>query len=319
MAIPDQSSCLTLRVFYLRLSRCVVDESMLNTLTVTHIPLTPDTVLEVSGADHQQKQQQPTSIISNDKRGVTCSLRLDRVDLKLEEATFVSTATIRVSGSVRFEVQNGDERLLVGILETCDVEERLLGGDYLAVTEKASGGGGEKSRRRSWVMKCQVATQRGSGFLRCGREAKAPPTVEAYVAGVFRGTPIVFTKAMLLRFRSRRRVKAFMDPIPECAEQPDEEDAKETATALEHADAEESEYRCYKPDPDEDDSLYSMASAGRGDDDYSELSWFTAGVRVGVGIRLGICLGVGIGAGLLARSYQSTSRTLTRRLISKLL
>jgi hypothetical protein len=42
-------------------------------------------------------------------------------------------------------------------------------------------------------------------------------------------------------------------------------------------------------------------------------------VRVGVGISLGICLGVGIGAGLLARSYQSTAKTLTRRLISKLL
>jgi hypothetical protein len=40
-------------------------------------------------------------------------------------------------------------------------------------------------------------------------------------------------------------------------------------------------------------------------------------VRVGVGISLGICLGVG--AGLLARSYQSTAKTLTRRLISKLL
>lgn len=84
--------------------------------------------------------------------------------------------------------------------------------------------------------------------------------------------------------------------------------------------AQESEYRCYKPDPDADDSLY-VGSAGRDDDDeeYGELSWFTAGVRVGVGISLGICLGVGIGAGLLARSYQSTSRTLTRRVISKML
>jgi hypothetical protein len=84
--------------------------------------------------------------------------------------------------------------------------------------------------------------------------------------------------------------------------------------------AQESEYRCYKPDPaaEEDDGLYYTGSAGC-DDDYSELSWFSAGVRVGVGISLGICLGVGVSAGLLARSYQSTSRTLTRRLISKLL
>lgn len=69
------------------------------------------------------------------------------------------------------------------------------------------------------------------------------------------------------------------------------------------------------------DSLYAR-SAGLDhglDGEDSELSWFTAGVRVGVGISLGIFLGVGIGAGLLARSYQSTSRTMRRRLISGLL
>lgn len=83
----------------------------------------------------------------------------------------------------------------------------------------------------------------------------------------------------------------------------------------------ESEYRCYKPDPDADDEdgLYLKSAGFDEDEEYSELSWFTAGVRVGVGIGLGICLGVGIGAGLLVRSYQSTSRTLKRRLIANLL
>ncbi|RCV45779.1 hypothetical protein SETIT_9G480400v2 [Setaria italica] len=290
MAMPEPSSCLTLRIFYLRVSRCEVDESMADTLILTHIPLTPDTDLEVSGADRK-----PSVSSGKGSSTVTCSLRRDRVDSRSEEATFVSTASIRMSGSVRFEVQSKDERLLVGILEMCDAEGK-----------------------KSWVMKCQVATQRGSGFLRCGcggREAK-PPAVEVYVAGVSRGTPTVFTKAMQLRFRRRRQVKAFMDPIPECGEQA--EDMKETPPK--HG-PQESEYRCYKPDPDADDedSLY-LKSAGLDDDEeYSELSWFTAGVRVGVGIGLGICLGVGIGAGLLVRSYQSTSRTLKRRLISNLL
>ena len=74
----------------------------------------------------------------------------------------------------------------------------------------------------------------------------------------------------------------------------------------------ESEYRCYKPEPDADDeesSLYMKSAGLDEDEEYSELSWFTAGVRVGVGI----------GAGLLLRSYQSTSWTLKRRLISNLL
>ncbi|XP_062210468.1 uncharacterized protein At1g01500-like [Phragmites australis] len=282
MAMPEPFSWLTLRVFYLRLSRCEVDESMLDSLTLTHIPLTADTVLEVSGGD-----QQPS--ISNGQ--VTCSLRRDRVDASSEEATFVNTATVRIAGSVRFEVQNKDERLLVGILEMCETESK---------------------GKKSWVMKCQVATQRGSGFLRTGRGTKPPPTVEVYAAGVFRGTPIVFTKAMQLRFRRRRQVKAFMDPIPECGELA--EDMNEMA--LKHHGPEKTEYRCYKPDPD---AAADMRSSGPEGEEYIELSWFTAGVRVGVGISLGICLGVGIGAGLLVRSYQSTSRTLKRRLISNLL
>lgn len=240
MAIPEPSSCLTLRVFYLRLSRCAVDESMLNTLTVTHIPLTPDTVLEVSGAD----QQLPPSLISGDQRSVTFPLRLDRADAKSEEATFVSTATIRVSGSARFEVQNGDERLLVGILETCDVESLLLlGGDAPALKETKGG-----KRERGWVMKCQAAAQRGSGFLRCGREAKAPPTVEVYVAGVSRGTPMVFTKAMRLRIRRPRQARAFfMDTIPECADEQADEEAEEALAPEHDHDTEEVrvQFRCH--------------------------------------------------------------------------
>ncbi|CAN6285068.1 unnamed protein product [Urochloa humidicola] len=286
MAAPEPpSSCLTLRVFYLRVSRCEVDESMLDTLTLTHTPLTPDTDLQVmSGAD-----QKPSSI-SSGGGSVSCSLRRDRVDARSQEATFVSTEAVRMSGSVRFEVSNKDERLMMGILEVCDAEGK-----------------------KSWVMKCQATTQRVSGFLRCGDGAK-PPAVEVYVAAVFRGTPVVFTKAMQLRFRRRRQVKAFMDPIPECGEQA--EDMKETPPK--HG-TQESEYRCYKPDPEDEDGLYLKSEGIDEDEEYSELSWFTAGVRVGVGISLGICLGVGVGAGLLARSYQSTSRNLKRRLISNLL
>jgi hypothetical protein len=63
--------------------------------------------------------------------------------------------------------------------------------------------------------------------------------------------------------------------------------------------------------------LYARTAGLEGED--SELSWFTAGVRIGVGISLGIILGVGVSAGLLARSYQSTSRNLRRRLLYGLL
>jgi len=282
---PEPSSWLSLRVFYLRLSRCEVNESMLDSLTITHSPLTSDTVLEVNGGSP-----------STNKNGhVSCPLRRDRVDAASREATFVSTATVRMAGSVRFEVRVGSgEKLLVGIMEMCDVAEE----------------------KKGWVMKCQVAMQRGSGFLKAGGEEAKSPMVEVYVASLFRGNPVVFTKAMKLRLRRTRQVKApFMEPIPECGELA--EDAKETPPDEKH-DPQESGYRCYRPEmgmEDVDlDSLY-MGSAGLEEDEDSELSWFTTGVRVGVGISLGIFLGVGIGAGLLARS----SRGLKRRLISGLL
>ncbi|KAF7049854.1 hypothetical protein CFC21_058314 [Triticum aestivum] len=292
---PEPSSWLSLRVFYLRLSRCELDETMLDTLSITHAPLTSDTVLEVNG-------DRPRSTDNNGH--VSCPLRRDRVDAASREASFVSTATVRMAGSVRFEVRVGSgERLLVGIMEMCDVAEE---------------------KKKGWVMKCQVAMQRCSGFLKGGGEDAKSPMVEVYVASLFRGSPIVFTKAMKLRLRRTRQVKApFMEPIPECGEHADD-DAKETPPDQKH-DPQESEYRCYKPEPGMDDvdydSLYAR-SAGLDhglDGEDSELSWFTAGVRVGVGISLGIFLGVGIGAGLLARSYQSTSRTMRRRLISGLL
>uniref|UniRef100_A0A0E0KAV2 Uncharacterized protein n=1 Tax=Oryza punctata TaxID=4537 RepID=A0A0E0KAV2_ORYPU len=285
MATPEPSSWLSLKVFFLRVSRCEVNESILDSLTVTHAPLTPDTVLEVNGG----------SVVSNGH----VSLRLDRaggvgaaVSEGGDSCTFVSTADVRVSGSVRFEVQCRGERLLVGILDTRDA-----GGK--------SGGG--------WVMKCQVAAQRGSGLVRRGSKETKPPVVEVYVAGLARGAPVVFTRAMQLRFRRRRHVKAFMEPIPEHGEPA--EDAKETLPPKHETEA--SEYRCYKPEPDADYDGFYMKPAGEEDDD-DDFSWFTAGVRVGVGISVGICLGIGVGAGLLARSYHSTSRSLRSRLIFSL-
>lgn len=293
---PELSSCISLRVFYMKLSRCELNESMLDTLTITHTPLTSDTVLEANG----------DMASTNDNGQVSCPLHRDRADAASREATFVSTETVRMAGSVRFEVRAGkDEKLLIGIMEMCDVPDGF--------------GGVEKNG--CWVMKCQVAMQRGSGFLKCAGEDAKSPVIEVYVASMFRGSPIVFTRAMKLRFRRRRQVKApFMEPIPECGEHA--EDAKETPPAGQKDDPQElSEYRCYKPEPGMDDvdldGLYARTAGLEGED--SELSWFTAGVRVGVGISLGICLGVGIGAGLLARSYQSTSRSLRRRLISGLL
>lgn len=41
--------------------------------------------------------------------------------------------------------------------------------------------------------------------------------------------------------------------------------------------------------------------------DTSELSWFSAGLRVGLGIGFGVCLGAGIGVGILLNGYRGAS------------
>lgn len=49
-----------------------------------------------------------------------------------------------------------------------------------------------------------------------------------------------------------------------------------------------------------------------GEDELGELSWFSAGVRVGMGLGLAMCLGIGVGVGLVMRSYQAAAGTLRR-------
>mmetsp|Transcript_28461 Transcript_28461/g.92964 ORF Transcript_28461/g.92964 Transcript_28461/m.92964 type:complete len:352 (+) Transcript_28461:199-1254(+) len=50
-------------------------------------------------------------------------------------------------------------------------------------------------------------------------------------------------------------------------------------------------------------------TAGVGDDtgEYGEMTWFSAGLRVGVGVGLGMVLGVGVGAGLMMNAYKRTN------------
>ena len=95
-----------LRVFYVRVSKFKVDDSTPEFLTLNHIPLDPDTLLEVNGTR--------SSIYSD---GVSLLLRRDRVNKESEEATFVSTDSIRLTGSVKFEVFDKKDLILSGVLE----------------------------------------------------------------------------------------------------------------------------------------------------------------------------------------------------------
>jgi len=189
--LPKMPPWFDLRVFYVRASNCVVDDSTPEQLKVTHFPLSPDTILEVNG--------RRTSMYSE---CVSSMLRRDRVDKNSEEATFVSTDSIRMTGSVRFEVFDRDELLLTGVLELCN------GNGFI---------GESKSLGKKWSMKCQSVTP-ATGFLK-GKQYMSPemhlPTVEVYVAGCFSGTPIILTKTLQLSFRRKNQKKLGLDSIPE--------------------------------------------------------------------------------------------------------
>ncbi|KAF8068533.1 hypothetical protein N665_1145s0001 [Sinapis alba] len=278
------SSLLDLRVFYVRISNFKVDESTPEVLTITHIPLDPDSLLEINGVR--------MSIYS---QGVSSQLRRDRVDKISEAATFISTDNIRLSGSVKFEVYDRDELVLSGTLEMS---------------------GGSSNSVKRWGMNCEAeVTAGGCGFLKekhvgCSELSSLLPSVEVYVTGCFSGTPIISTKTLQLGFRKKKSRGSALGSIPEYEAG---ESQKGSSSEL---DFQATEYGSYKQEDYEGeyDDMYMRREYVDGEDG-GEMSWFNAGVRVGVGIGLGVCVGLGIGVGLLVRTYQSTSRNFRRRLI----
>ncbi|KAB2623934.1 hypothetical protein D8674_040657 [Pyrus ussuriensis x Pyrus communis] len=186
------SSWFDLRVFYVRISNFKVDDSTPKFLTLHHIPLSPDTLLEVNGAK--------TSIHSE---GVSSHLRRDRVDKKSEEATFVNTDSIRLTGSARFEVYDKDDLILSGVLEMSNSNSFV---------------GESKNNVKRWSMNCESDISACTGFLKgkhLGGAELTAPTIEVYVTGCFSGTPIILTKTLQLHFRKKHNRKSTLGAIPE--------------------------------------------------------------------------------------------------------
>ena len=185
-------SWLDLRVFYVRVSECETDDSTPEFLTLNHVPLNPDTLLEVNGVR--------TGIYSD---GASTLLRRDRRDKKSEEATFVSTDSIRLRGSVKFEVFHKDTLLLSGVLELCDSN---------GYTGESRGSG------QKWSMNCESVLTSGTGFLKAKQflsPDSASPAVEVYVAGSFLGSPIILTRTLQPSLRKKQKKKGMLDSILE--------------------------------------------------------------------------------------------------------
>lgn len=183
---------LDVRVFYVRISKCEIDDSAPEFLTVNHIPVDADTLLEVNGVR--------TSMYSD---GATTLLRRDRLDKKSEEATFVSTDSIRMTGSVKFEVFDKDVIVLSGVLELCN------NNGFIAETDHHG---------QRWSMNCETDIIASTGFFKAkqfmGAES-ASPSIEVYIAGSFLGTPIILTKTLQLSPWKKHIRKGLLDSIPE--------------------------------------------------------------------------------------------------------
>ncbi|XP_071727082.1 uncharacterized protein At1g01500-like [Rutidosis leptorrhynchoides] len=184
---------LDLRVFYIRISKCDINnESTPEYLTLNHVPLNRDTLLEVNGVR--------TSIYSD---GVSTLLRRDRLDKKSEEVTFVSTDSFRTSGSVKFEVFDKDVLLVSGVLDMCH----------------SNGVNSESSECVSvWRMECETDMVSGNGLLKgkCNKGLEmGPPSIEVCLAGSFSGSPIILTKSLEVSCRKKQTRKGVLEAIPE--------------------------------------------------------------------------------------------------------
>ncbi|KAL9272001.1 hypothetical protein AKJ16_DCAP17531 [Drosera capensis] len=286
------SSWFDMRVFYVRVSNFSVEESTPEILTLHHIPLNPDTLLEVNGSR--------CSIHSD---GVSSLLRRDRISKKSEEATFVCTDSIRFMDNVKFEVCYRKELLLCGLLEmpSCNVSNREL-----------------RDSGKLWRLSCETEMVAGAGFLK-GNHKRGPeytsPVIEVYVAGSFSGSPVILTKTLKLSSRKKHSSKAKLHAIPEHGSSGAYKDAQTESSVSNELCTQVAGYGDYKMDNEEDSSDVYWKRTDYMEVEDGELSWFNAGVRVGVGIGLGICLGVGIGVGLVVRTYQSTARNFRGRLL----
>ncbi|CAM8981489.1 unnamed protein product [Rhodiola kirilowii] len=285
MALPSishHSAWFDIRLFYVRVAPCVAD--CIPDFIILRLPRREIGVaLEINGT------RCPTS------ESASLSLRRDRVDKEASEVTYVSTSSVRVTGSVEFEVYegDGDVMILCGALER--LETRWTGGS-----------------RSNWSLECYAAAvvaekERFSAFIQ-PKMGVSSPSFEVYIAGICLGSPVILTK-MVQVSSPRRKVgrQSLLDAIPE-------EDEKEKSDGFPKLSfqGETEEDDQYIPNWKHENMRYAEGLY-TGED--GQLSWFNAGVRVGVGIGLGVCIGAGLGVGFLMRSYQATTRKFIRKLL----
>ncbi|KAK7389899.1 hypothetical protein VNO78_25196 [Psophocarpus tetragonolobus] len=274
------SACLEIRLFYVRISPCLVD-TLPDHLSLCHPRRHAAVSLVVNAAPVP-----PSS-------PATLPLRRDRVDRHAAEVTYVATDTVSLSGSADFEVYENHALFLCGSLQRLDPEWP------------------NASSSSAWGMDCHVASASSAFFTPL--LAASAPSIEVYVAGCCSGVPVILSKSIQMTPRRKLPRHATLDAIPEDHEMMLMDKNRAPVNGF----VTHPKLQITGSDVDDYDSDVKMGNGFYSQDMYpgedGQLSWFNAGVRVGVGIGLGMCVGIGIGVGLLMRSYQTTTRNFRRR------
>ncbi|XP_044502273.1 uncharacterized protein At1g01500-like isoform X1 [Mangifera indica] len=279
--IPN-SAWLEIRLFYVRISPCVIS-GVPDHLTLCHVRSQIGVSLEINGS----------RIPASDVASIT--LRRDRLNKESSEVTYVSMDSVRVTGSIEFEVFQEKDMVLCGSLERIESTRN-----------------NERDAMAGWGMDCYTAIGTGSSAFFQPKLGVSAPAIEVYIAGCCGGVPIILTKTIQVSPRRKVSRHGVLDSIPE-----DEEIEKHLNGAngfVRHRKLQitEAQVDDYESDEKIRESLYSE-DMYYGED--GQLSWFNAGVRVGVGIGLGMCIGIGLGVGLLMRSYQAATGKFRRRFL----
>jgi len=268
----EKDQWLDLRVFYMRLSSCPIENAP-PFLTLSHIPRDFTVGLEVNG-----ERIAPSETASS-------LLRRDRVDKQSAEVTYVSTDSVRITGTVTFEVYDKDVLLVRGKLQRLDntFEWRM---DCCAGLVGSLFLGEEKTDGRSW--------------------SDSAPAMEVYVAGCCSRAPVIWTKKLQLVCGRKSINELCIDDIPE-----DEKTMKRWKNREQSDRLFQISDGSYTKDQDE------VGRPGYPENGYieedGEQSWFNAGVEVGVGIGLGMFVGIGVGVGLLVSTYQLATKVFRRK------
>jgi len=286
---PSSLSWFDVRVVYVKVSGCPQEASP-DTLHCRFPSRASSTSVELNGAVVPPQEE------------IVLALRRDRVDCNAEEATYVSTDNIRSSGSLKFEVAASTEGELIvcGVLERSEAPLKGFGGYGVPL-------------KTEWNLELSCAVSSiGCCFIKADPlDFDTPPSqpiVEVCLVGKFEAAPVCLEQTVKLVARKRSLRRTSLDAIPE-----DDEAARFYQEV--HGDFYEKEDRELSPYNKQQHSYYERLRLDDfGDGEDGELTWFTAGVRVGVGLGLGLMLGVGIGVGLMVKTYHTTTRTLKRGL-----